>query len=531
MSTEFTNKKLIFILFYFSVTILTISFYNLSNLKSLKFNWDETDYVNASIKGFYENYTDNESLSIKQFIYIGKEKYFNRDLESNIIKNFVNEENDNYHLRHYHPPLPVYYWSFFISEKDSINEINKKLRYSLMILYLFFIFSMLLAIYNTLQINYSRIFLTLVIICAFVTNKVVINGFINLQFHIFYALALTYHLYSLINMYMKKNSIFNSCNFIFSTSLLIITLHTSLISIFATLISIIYLNRISEKKITIISIIKYLFLSLLLTVILFPPMITKLYYGKIFLTYVYKLVLLKGNEFSMYGSLLDKWYNFFYNNNYIFILPLICIFLSIINYKKENRYLNIFIIHGVCYSIFISPFFVSFNYILPALTCILFFTISYVSLSHNLETKIQKLIVSTISLLVVIINLNLLKIDEYKNMVADYNKGLESLIGLIDKNNEKKYLIDGSHIFKMYTNNNNIDELSILSRTKSDFAIRENFKYISAESKIKKGNYNYIVIQKNRKFSNERISFLNINNYFKIEDEYYDIYQLTNKKN
>ena len=87
---------------------------------------------------------------------------------------------------------------------QAINEINKKLRYSLMILYLFFIFSMLLAKYNTLQNNYSRIFLTLVIICAFVTNKVFINGFINLQFHIFYALALTYHLYSLINMYMKK---------------------------------------------------------------------------------------------------------------------------------------------------------------------------------------------------------------------------------------------------------------------------------------------------------------------------------------
>ena len=136
-------------------------------------------------------------------------------------------------------------------------------------------------------------------------------------------------------MYRKKEVTFISFNFILSTALLIITLHTSLISIFATLISIIYLNRISENKITFIRLIKYLFLSLLLTVLLFPPMITKLYYGKIFLTYVYKLVLLKGNEFSMYGSLLDKWYNFFYINNYIFILLLFCVLMSLVNYKKK----------------------------------------------------------------------------------------------------------------------------------------------------------------------------------------------------
>ena len=526
MSPRSINKKIIFFLFFFTFTSLTIVFYNLSNLKNLKFNWDEADYVNASIKGFYENYTDNESLSIKQFIYIGKEKYFNRNLDINIIKNFIDEENDNYHLRHYHPPLPVYYWSFFISKNDSINEINKKLRLSLMILYLFFILIVLLSIYNSLQVNYFRITLALVFVSAFITNKFFINGFINLQFHIFYALILTYHIYSLINMYMKKSSTFISFNFILSTALLIITLHTSLISIFATLLSIIYLNRISENKITFIRLIKYLFLSLLVTVILFPPMITKLYYGKIFLTYVYKLVLLKGNEFSMYGSLLDKWYNFFYVNNHIFILPLFCALVSIINYKEANRYLNVFIIHGFLYSIFISPFFVSFNYILPALTCIILFTINYVSLGHNLETKNKKILALSLSILVLITNLILLKTDEYKNLVTDYNKRLESVITLIDKDFKKNYLIDGSHIFKMYTKNNNIDELSILSRTKGDFAIRKNFEYVSAENKIIEGSYDYIILQKNRIFSDERIIFLKNNNYFKIENKNYDIYQL-----
>ena len=102
---------------------------------------------------------------------------------------------------------------------------------------------------------------------------------------------------------------------------------------------------------------------------------------------------------------------------------------------------------------------------------------------------------------------------------------------MIDKDVEKKYLIDGSHIFKMYTKNNNIDELSILSRTKGDFAIRKNFKYVSAENKIIEGSYDYIILQKNRIFSDERITFLKSNNYFKIENKNYDIYQLKNKIN
>ena len=90
----------------------------------------------------------------------------------------------------------------------------------------------------------------------------------------------------------------------------------------------------------------------------------------------------------------------------------------------------------------------------------------------------------------------------------------------------KKYLIDGSHIFKMYTKNKNIDELSILSEQKGDFAIVENFKYVSAENKIIEGSYDYIILQKNRIFSDERIIFLKKNNYLKIENKNYDIYQL-----
>ena len=64
--------------------------------------------------------------------------------------------------------------------------------------------------------------------------------------------------------------------------------------------------------------------------------------------------------------------------------------------------------------------------------------------------------ISLISILILIINLVLLKVDDYKKIVTDYNERLESLTNLIDNNNEKKYLIDGSHIYKMYTKNNEV---------------------------------------------------------------------------
>ena len=66
-----------------------------------------------------------------------------------------------------------------------------------------------------------------------------------------------------------------------------------------------------------------------------------------------------------------------------------------------------------------------------------FHFINYVSLDHNLETKNKKILALSLSILVLITNLILLKTDEYKNLVTDYNKRLESVINLIDKDVEK----------------------------------------------------------------------------------------------
>ena len=74
-------SKSILITFCIIFSVISIYFFNVTDLKNLKFNWDETDYANVTSKGFIANYTDDESLSIKQFVYIGKQKFLNKNFE------------------------------------------------------------------------------------------------------------------------------------------------------------------------------------------------------------------------------------------------------------------------------------------------------------------------------------------------------------------------------------------------------------------------------------------------------------------
>ena len=519
-------SKSILITFCIIFSFISIYFFNFTDLKNLKFNWDETDYANVTSKGFIANYTDDESLSIKQFVYIGKQKFLNKNFEQRIINEFINEEDDNFNLRHYHPPIPIYYWSFFITDEDSVLKINNNLRVSMLILYLILFYYFIYIIYSKIKNNLSRLFISLVILIGFFTNSIVINGFLNLQFHVFYSLVLIFHIQSLLNLYLKKINYFLIFNFVFSTSLLLLTLHTSLISLFASLLSLIYLNKFFKNKISALRIIKYFTSSILLAIILFPPFITKAYYVKIFLTYVYKLIILRGSEFSMYGSAFNKWINYFTENNYILIIPLICIFSAQLFLKKENRYINIFLIHSFTYSIFITPFFVSFTYILPSLMCLIIFTLYYVFLSNSVNKKIWRNSIFFLSIGIIIFNFNFLKNGSYKDYFSIYNERIQNIENLISIHKNKKFLIDGAHIMKFYTKNKNIDELSILSRNSPDFFIRKEYNYVSINNEIINNFYDFIIIQENRNFSDSQYSFLLNNNYEIIKKNAYDIFQL-----
>ena len=196
------------------------------------------------------------------------------------------------------------------------------------------------------------------------------------------------------------------------------------------------------------------------------------------------------------------------------------------NVKKENKYLYVFLIHSFIYSLFITPFFVSFTYILPALMCIIVFTLNFVSLNINLNNKIEKLLIIIIAFVIIFLNFNTLKVDHYKTIVKDYNNRLVSIENLITSNQNKQFLIDGAHIFEFYTSNQNIDKLEVLSRKSPDFFIRKEYNYVSIKNEIINNFYDFIIFQKNRNYTDKQLSFLLNNNYVSIQNGFYNVYKL-----
>ena len=98
---------------------------------------------------------------------------------------------------------------------------------------------------------------------------------------------------------------------------------------------------------------------------------------------------------------------------------------------------------------------------------------------------------------------------------------------MITSNRNKKFLIDGGHTFEFYTPNQNIDKLAILSRSSPDFFIRKEYNYVSIKNEIINNFYDFIIIQKNRNYTDKQLSFLLSNNYVSIQNDFYNVYKLS----
>ena len=85
------------------------------------------------------------------------------------------------------------------------------------------------------------------------------------------------------------------------------------------------------------------------------------------------------------------------------------------------------------------------------------------------------------------------------------------MIDLINHNlnHNKKFLIDGGHIFEIYSSSNDITNLQIYNLQNPQFYKRENYNYLKIDSLIQKKYFDYIIIDKSRNYSNQKIDFLN----------------------
>ena len=106
----------IFIIFFISCFFYLDYVLFEKQVTKINLSWDEVNYALSAEKGFIENLFETNSSNFIQFVNLG---YLKLKKETNIEKfksiNLVEENEDVFFLRHFHPPLSSLYWSLFVN--------------------------------------------------------------------------------------------------------------------------------------------------------------------------------------------------------------------------------------------------------------------------------------------------------------------------------------------------------------------------------------------------------------------------------
>ncbi len=236
--------------------------------------------------------------------------------------------------------------------------------------------------------------------------------------------------------------------------------------------------------------------------------------------YTYRIIIESNIEYSEVSH-----FNIFSDiliNDYILILTFIFFFIFIFfNIKKVLKFDNFIIsfIHGFIYFIIIFRFIYHPNYIMPA---VIIFSLSFIYLLNALDIKIKfdKLFFLPIFLFLLIIYFNTNnQNDNHSSNIIDL-----TVNDIYKYSQNKPILVDGSHIFKYYSNYNKIENLNINNPHEPEFYIRENYNNLNVMDKIKNNFYSMIILQKDRKYSSEQFNLLNNYGYYKYDNAKYNIF-------
>ncbi|MBX7131460.1 MAG: hypothetical protein K1X67_02165 [Fimbriimonadaceae bacterium] len=106
VSRRHANGHEVFALFC-ALTSLTIVGLRIWSVRDLPLGWDEVDYAQAAGYGVLANGMGTQELSALQFAALAGSRW-GRPLDR---VGLMSEEHETFFLRHFHPPVPVYYWS------------------------------------------------------------------------------------------------------------------------------------------------------------------------------------------------------------------------------------------------------------------------------------------------------------------------------------------------------------------------------------------------------------------------------------
>ena len=334
-----------------------------------KLEWDEVDYVNASKKGFSSNYFETDTLSFFDFVKLSNLKRLSKDDELDLFsQNIVEEKEDLFYLRHFHPPIPIYFWSMFVGE--SANETDRNIRISSYIFSFFFIVIMTFLIANFSANKTLNLFQQIFLI-SFFTSASFLSTNLIINFHSFYSLISILFAYSFIK-FIQNEQLWKLLSF--TCALMLCTLVTSVITLIFAVFFYLLVSKNTLKSIK--NVLKIFIYTIPFLILLWPGVLYSGAILKTWLMYFYRIFFAGAEEYNNI-SLFSSYKELILENPILFLLFLISsiylIFkIDVLSFLK-NPFAIIFYL-GFLYMIFISVFSLNLTYFMPALTMMVFGT-------------------------------------------------------------------------------------------------------------------------------------------------------------
>jgi|GEM_PF-2708854 len=499
-----------------------------------RFNGDEIHYLTLAKKGIVYNALEKNSLNFIEFYKIGKARA-DRDtiLNNQLVKkyNYPDESENPFYLRHYHPPMATYYWSFFsVNENIIINDLS--LRKSNMwlgiIAIIIFVFSLCLA----RVFNKTTMIVTFCLLILLVSSIIFSYSFERINFHTFQFIFASLYIAFFTN-WLKANTLRNSIFLGVSTAGMFVTLETALFIVFGSLISLIIIKKVKQFFKSFV----YLFLSFLATMFILWPGVFKTFAPIKTWIMHFARIFLKGND--EYASVkIGKVWQSLYMDNLLLFSVLIVVSLFLLLYSRQKLTSKIYLapyIISIIYLLTISPFILNKTYIFPALSLIIFSIIFNLNdLKNDDNVKKMSLKASYFSLVIgglgLFISHNNFDYNEEKLLYKTKKKVLIDELSSLKEilKNKNNVLAFNGQFYKYYLNDDSIIEMRKNKATNPGYYIREKGLYKDVLPDIKNNKYEAIIIPTIylNFYTESRTKILKDYNYHKKEFENFIIFLL-----
>ena len=519
MSINLKQNIWVFFSLFFLMLAIAYNVLTQYNLLDRPLNWDEVDYIQAARKGVVKNAFENGSLSFFQLAELGKAKL---QMSTFSTKNFPQEFEDVFTLRHFHHPLPVYFWNSFVNDDISRQDVLARISnivLSLLCALIFFVAAF--GLFSQKENVQSHIAI-ISCLAVFVSCNLFIGSFYELNFHTFFLLVTLYFVLCLIS-YLQQPSKRKGVWLAFAATAVFCTLETSVFVFAGAIVGIYFLKQSTSLK---LNLRRNLFLFILFSVILWPGVLRTLGPLKSWAMYAYRIFAMKNVAYEQV-SVLTTLKNILSENILVSVI-IICGYARMFyNYRKDKSFDKLNFIPGIIglvYFLLILPFTISNTYILPAVALLLLGCIpGIISLMKFSYARYIFPSVCFASVLTLFLTADFIKL---KNNSLEHGKKFQDDLTELKTlfQYDGKVLADGGRIFKYYLPQH-ADQFTELFRFNMDsarFAVRENYQYVQVDSLLEKKYYRGIIIGKQRNYTRQQFDKLQhwgynlkeLNNYY-----------------